>query len=49
MSWDKTDSKPVLVIGSTNHPDALDPALHRPGRFDHEIGMTIPDDEARAQ
>jgi ribosome biogenesis ATPase len=38
-----------VVIGATNRPDALDPALRRAGRFDHEIGMTVPDDEARAQ
>ena len=49
MSWEKTDDKPVVVIGATNRPDALDPALRRAGRFDHEIGMMVPDDEARAQ
>ena len=49
LSWEKTDNKPVMVIGATNRPDALDPALRRAGRFDHEIGMTVPDDEARAQ
>ncbi|KAH9969186.1 P-loop containing nucleoside triphosphate hydrolase protein [Lactifluus volemus] len=49
LSWEKTDNKPVVVIGATNRPDALDPALRRAGRFDHEIGMTVPDDEARAQ
>lgn len=49
LSWEKTDDKPVVVIGATNRPDALDPALRRAGRFDHEIGMTVPDDEARAQ
>jgi len=49
LSWEKTGDKPVVVIGATNRPDALDPALRRAGRFDHEIGMTVPDDEARAQ
>lgn len=49
LSWEKTDDKPVVVIGATNRPDALDPALRRAGRFDHEIGMTVPDDEARAK
>ena len=49
LSWEKTDEKPVVVIGATNRLDALDPALRRAGRFDHEIGMTVPDDEARAQ
>ena len=49
MSWDKTDNKPVIVIGATNRPDSLDAALRRAGRFDHEIAMGVPDDEARAQ
>ncbi|CAL1715787.1 unnamed protein product [Somion occarium] len=49
MSWDKTDNKPVIVIGATNRPDSLDAALRRAGRFDHEISMGVPDDEARAQ
>ncbi|KAK7465523.1 Ribosome biogenesis ATPase rix7 [Stygiomarasmius scandens] len=47
MSWDKTDNKPVIVIGATNRPDSLDAALRRAGRFDHEISMGVPDDEAR--
>lgn len=37
----------VLVIGATNRTDALDPALRRVGRFDHEISLGIPDREAR--
>jgi ribosome biogenesis ATPase len=49
MSWDKTDNKPVIVIGATNRPDALDAALRRAGRFDHEISMGVPDEEARAK
>ena len=49
LSWDKTDNKPVIVIGATNRPDSLDAALRRAGRFDHEIGMSVPDDAARAQ
>lgn len=49
MSWDKTDGKPIVVIGATNRPDSLDAALRRAGRFDHEISMGVPDDEARAQ
>lgn len=49
MSWDKTDNKPVIVIGATNRPDSLDSALRRAGRFDHEISMGVPDDNARAQ
>nr|CAH0102978.1 unnamed protein product [Daphnia galeata] len=38
---------PVLVIGATNRPDALDPALRRAGRFDREISLGIPDLAAR--
>ncbi|KAI5119451.1 hypothetical protein M0805_008388 [Coniferiporia weirii] len=49
MSWDKTDNKPVIVIGATNRPDSLDAALRRAGRFDHEISMGVPDEDARAQ
>ncbi|KAJ1674842.1 Ribosome biogenesis ATPase rix7, partial [Spiromyces aspiralis] len=47
LSWDKTDNKPVMMIGATNRPDSLDPALRRAGRFDREIAMGVPDDEAR--
>lgn len=38
----------VLVIGATNRPDAVDPALRRPGRFDREIALGVPDESARA-
>ncbi len=37
----------MLIIGATNRPDALDPALRRAGRFDREISMPIPDEAAR--
>jgi len=37
----------VVVIGATNIPGSLDPALRRPGRFDREIGIGIPDKEGR--
>ena len=49
ISWDKTDNKPIIVIGASNRPDSLDPALRRAGRFDHEISMGVPDAEARAK
>lgn len=37
----------VIVIGATNLPNTLDPALRRPGRFDREISIPIPDKNAR--
>ncbi len=39
----------VVVIGATNIPNALDPALRRPGRFDREISIGIPDRNSRLE
>ncbi len=39
----------VVVIGATNRPDALDQALRRPGRFDREIEIGVPNREARLE
>ena len=36
-----------MVIGATNRPDAVDPALRRPGRFDREFYFGLPSLEAR--
>jgi transitional endoplasmic reticulum ATPase len=37
----------VIVIGATNRPDDIDPALRRPGRFDREIEIRPPDEKGR--
>jgi len=39
----------VVVIGATNRPNALDPAIRRPGRFDREIEIGIPDKTGRLE
>ncbi|MFB3819211.1 MAG: AAA family ATPase [Candidatus Methylomirabilales bacterium] len=39
----------VMVIGATNMPDLVDPALRRPGRFDREITIGVPNREGRRQ
>src|SRR6266699_930001 len=37
----------IIVIGATNRPNAIDPALRRPGRFDREIEIGVPDKTSR--
>src|SRR5512136_344731 len=39
----------VVVIGATNRPDSIDPALRRPGRFDREIEIGVPNKESRLE
>jgi len=39
----------VVVIAATNRPDSIDPALRRPGRFDREIEIGIPDQQGRRE
>ncbi len=39
----------VIVIGATNIPNTIDPALRRPGRFDREISISIPDKRGRLE
>jgi AAA family ATPase len=43
---DDTDAR-VVVVATTNRPNAIDPALRRPGRFDREIEIGVPDLNAR--
>ncbi|MDD1754940.1 MAG: CDC48 family AAA ATPase [Methanothrix sp.] len=39
----------VVIIGATNRPDSLDPALRRPGRFDREIEIGVPNRQSRLE
>ncbi|CCF60633.1 hypothetical protein KAFR_0L00260 [Kazachstania africana CBS 2517] len=47
LTMEHTDGKPVIVIGATNRPDALDSALRRAGRFDREICLNVPNEISR--
>ena len=48
MDGMKSESR-VMVIGATNRPNAMDPALRRAGRFDAEIVIPVPSKEARVE
>ena len=39
----------IIIIAATNRPDVLDPALLRPGRFDRQVTVSLPDAKAREQ
>ena len=39
----------VMVLGATNRPDSIDPALRRPGRFDREFEISVPNDDGRLE
>ncbi|KAL6450076.1 AFG2 ATPase family gene 2 protein [Candida maltosa Xu316] len=43
------DTGQIVVVGATNRPNAIDSALRRPGRFDQEVEIGIPDVEAREE
>ena len=44
-----TERGNVIVLGATNRPDSLDPALRRPGRFDREVEISVPNDDGRLE
>ncbi|MGI0059061.1 MAG: AAA family ATPase, partial [Nitrosotalea sp.] len=44
-----TDRGNVIVLGATNRPESVDPALRRPGRFDREIEITVPNADGRLE
>jgi len=44
-----TDRGNVIVLGATNRPDSVDPALRRPGRFDREIEVSVPNVDGRLE
>ena len=39
----------VIIIGATNRPNSIDPALRRFGRFDREIDIGVPDENGRLE
>jgi len=45
--FDKKSGRPILLMGATNVPWQLDPAMMRPGRFDEKVYIPLPDEPAR--
>ncbi len=44
-----TERGNVIVLGATNRPDSIDPALRRPGRFDREVEISVPNEDGRLE
>ena len=44
-----TDRGNVIVIGASNRPESVDPALRRPGRFDREVEISVPNEDGRLE
>jgi len=44
-----TERGNVIVLGATNRPDSVDPALRRPGRFDREMEISVPNGDGRLE
>ena len=44
-----TDRGNVIVLGASNRPDSVDPALRRPGRFDREMEISVPNEDGRLE
>jgi len=44
-----TDRGNVIVLGASNRPESVDPALRRPGRFDREVEISVPNEDGRLE
>ena len=44
-----TERGNVIVLGASNRPDSVDPALRRPGRFDRELEISVPNADGRLE